>query len=41
MENYNLIKVLNAGSFGTAYLAEKKEGGRQVVVKEKRSDILF
>ena len=34
MNNYNLIEILGAGSFGTAYLAEKKDNGKRVVVKE-------
>ena len=34
MKNYSLIKHLQAGSFGSAHLAESKETGEKVVVKE-------
>ena len=40
MEDYDIIRQIGAGSFGTVHLAENKETGQKVVVKEKRSDIL-
>ena len=35
MENYSLIKKLGRGGFGDAHLAENKEDGKQVVVKDR------
>ena len=40
MKDYTLTKRIGAGSFGTVHLAECKEDGKQVVVKEKVSKII-
>ena len=37
MNKYTLIERLGAGTFGTVHLAESKETGKRVVVKENGS----